>query len=90
MTDNKKKFINFLEENGYTNIVCAEFEGKVIWAALYRLMFTTAIVYGLDDYGYSRRYCFEDPTVARGELADWAKLNLNPSHEPSGFVAKRI
>ncbi len=54
-------------------------------AALYRLMFTTAICTGIDDFGYAYRWCFEDPALALRQLS----LLQSMDEEPVGYVARR-
>jgi hypothetical protein len=39
--------------------------------AVKRFNFTTAVVVGLDDVGYQRRYCYEHQDVARAALPAW-------------------
>ncbi|VTU46213.1 hypothetical protein SRS16P2_00548 (plasmid) [Variovorax sp. SRS16] len=39
--------------------------------AVKRFNFTTAVVVGLDDVGYQRRYCYEHQADARAALLAW-------------------
>lgn len=80
----------FLQNNNYTNIKTEMVDGIRVWAGNYRLMFTTAICYGLNETGYERRYCFEDHQLAFTELERWAgEYGLSDEHEPVGFIASR-
>ena len=67
--------MNF-EELGYRNIRTLP-TGEV--AATLRQIGTTAIVIGLDDFGFQRRYCYEGEFDAARALAVW-----DGSGDPSG------
>lgn len=82
--------LEFLNVNGYFNIKTEMVDGVRVWAANYKLMFTTAICYGLNETGYERRYCFDDNQLAVTELERWVNDHrLSDEHEPVGFIAKR-
>jgi len=55
------------------------------WVALLPLIYTTAIVMGLDDTCYSKRYCFESLFDAFDQLM----LLESTDNEPVGWIAKR-
>lgn len=52
---------------GYTDL--CEVAGQP--CGLYRFMFTTGLMVGIDEHGYSRRYCYEDEQDAREALMMW-------------------
>jgi len=56
-----------LSASGYANI--CKLQGLV--CAVKRFNFTTAIVVGLDDVGYQRRYCYEHGEDAVAALSAW-------------------
>ena len=49
------------------------------------LAFTRAIVIGLDSFGWQKRFCFENRSLAVSELA---KLKVG-TDEPDGYIARR-
>lgn len=61
------KLINNLHQEGYTDL--REIDGR--WYGLYRFMFTTGLVVGLDEYGYEGRYCYHTMSEARNALIHW-------------------
>jgi hypothetical protein len=65
----QQTFIEFLNENGYTNIKAMQ-DGTC--CAIQRQLYTAAIVVGLDRGGYKRRYCYERECDAREALMQWA------------------
>jgi len=75
-------FVDFLKSNDYFQVRQLP-DGS--YAALYKLMFTTAICSGLDAYGWKYRWCFEDPSIAEQELL---KMNL-VDDVPTGYIAHR-
>lgn len=81
MTD-KSQFLQFLADNGYFNV--RELSDGT-FAALYRLMFTTAICTGLDEMGWAYRWCFDDPVLAATELSRIEAMD----DEPVGYIARR-
>ena len=56
-----------LEGLGYTDLRLIS--GKM--CGLYRFMFTTGLMVGLDAAGYERRYCFESREDALAALEAW-------------------
>lgn len=72
--------VEFLEENGYTNI--RVIAGK--YCGLCRFIYTTGLVVGLNAAGYERRYCYENFADAASALAEWTGVN-----HPSGPWIKR-
>lgn len=67
-----------LRQQGYTHIVNKR--GKV--CAIKDFMVTTAIVVGLDDCGYQRRYCYEKVTQALMAYVAWD----GTGHPPGPWV----
>lgn len=61
------KLINNLEQEGYFNL--REVDGKM--CGLYRFLFTTGLVVGIDAYGYQGRYCYSTTLEARDALTHW-------------------
>lgn len=54
-------------------------------AALLELMFTRAICLGCTEYGWARRFCFEDRALASRRFAELQ----SEDDEPAGYVARR-
>lgn len=52
---------------------------------LHRLMYTTAIYIDLNQWGFERRYCFDNRTLA---LQRFAELQ-SADDEPAGYTARR-
>lgn len=66
-----------IEENGYLDP--KEFpDGSV--AVLHPLMFTVAILYDLNEYGYGDRWCFSSYEKAKNALDNW-----DGEGEPQGW-----
>ena len=78
----ESEFLQFLTDNKYFNVRKLP-DGT--YAALYKLMFTTAICTGLSFSGWAYRYCFDDPELAAQELAKLEAMD----DEPKGFIARR-
>lgn len=77
------EFFIFLIDQSYRDIRVLP-DGAV--AALFPLMFTTAICTGITwNSSFSHRWCFEDPKVAREQLA----LMKAEDQEPKGYKARR-
>ena len=55
------------------------------WVALVQLLFTTGICMGLNEVGWSKRYCFDDIERCRKE---YEKLQ-SVKDVPEGWIAKR-
>lgn len=64
-----------LLRSGYTDL--RVLQGQV--CAVKQFNFTTAVVVGLDDVGYQRRYCYEHRVDAEAALVAWDGLE-----HPSG------
>lgn len=56
-----------LQALGYTEL--REIDGKM--CGLFRFMFTTGLMVGLDAGGYERRYCYEHGEDALAALVAW-------------------
>lgn len=69
------------KENNYSEVK----EIKGVWCGVSRFAFTTAIVVGLDKYGYNHRYCY--PAHTEATLA--FMLYEDPSEAPKGNWIKR-
>lgn len=80
MTDPELKV--FLEEQ-YTNVRQLE-DGS--WVCTHDLMFTRSLIIGLNEWGWERRYCYEDRS-----LADEAckALKTGDDQPLPGYVASR-
>lgn len=68
--------IKQLEDEGYTHLTTIPGRGV---CGLHRFVFTSGLVYGLDETGYSGRYCYETIYEARVALQNWNGVN-----DPSG------
>lgn len=77
-----EEFLDFLRDQGYQNLRTLE-DGTVVGSG--DLMFTHALYIDLNEYGWSKRFCFEDKNLAISELN---KLQSG-DQEPSGFIARR-
>lgn len=56
-----------------------------VWIGLIDLLYTTALCVGLDQYGYERRYCYEEGRLA---LAELEKMQSG-GDVPRGWIAAR-
>jgi hypothetical protein len=56
----------YLESEGYTGI--REIEGRGIYG-VHRFIFTTAIVYGIDETGYKSRWCYPHSLIMELAIA---------------------
>lgn len=74
--------IMFLETQGYSDL--RELPDGTV-AGMIRLMFTKAIVLGLDKTGWEYRYCYEDAGRANHEFAKIKSVD----DVPAGWVARR-
>jgi hypothetical protein len=61
------RLADILAKNGYTDICVLRRQV----CAVRGFNFTTAVVVGLDDVGYERRYCYEHRSDAQVALAIW-------------------
>lgn len=59
---------HFLENEGYSNL--REVPGRGL-CGTYRFLFTTGLVYGIDESGYKGRYCYETAQEAVEALSEW-------------------
>lgn len=75
-------FVAMLQENKYFSIRKLP-DGT--YAALGKLLYTTAIHTGLTYNGWAYRYCFEDAERAQKELEKLEEMDA----VPTGFVARR-
>lgn len=64
MTDSEEEI---LANHGYTNL--REING--IACGVMRMLFTHGVCYGLDEYGYAGRYCFDTHLNASLFLKEW-------------------
>lgn len=64
-----------LERDGYYNL--REIEGRGICGNR-KFMFTTAILFGLDEVGYRGRWCYGTSTEAEVALEHWSGLGDPP------------
>lgn len=58
----------FLESQGYYDI--REIRGRGL-CGLYRFIFTVGLCYGLDEYSYKGRYCFDSASEAKKAIDTW-------------------
>lgn len=72
-----KELKEYLIEEEYFNII--EVPNKGI-CALYRFAFTTGLVYGIHEWGYSGRYCYSNLSDAKKALNKWDGL-LEPQDD---------
>lgn len=56
------------------------------FAAVGRLLFTTALYLGCDRWGYARRFCYPTDAAALGALD---ALQTEDDEPPPGYIAKR-
>ena len=68
------QLLDTLERNGYSHV--GVYDGKV--CGLHQYAFTWAIVVGLDEFGYERRYCYETYDEAFISLIHWHGFNHPP------------
>jgi hypothetical protein len=68
---------NTLVENGYEQ--CRQLsDGR--WIGLYRMMYTVGLFVGLDEYGYSHRYCYDTYSEAKEDVLLWDGKNDPPGN----------
>jgi len=63
-----------LEKEGYITPI---YIPDVGWCALFRFIFTTGVVYNIDDAGYEGRYCFKHHNDAKKALLDFNNISNN-------------
>lgn len=73
----------FLADQNYTHLT--EHDG--ILYGLYRFIFTTGLIVGLERDGYSHRYCYDTTLEAIGALHDWKANGFQG--EPEGFIKRK-
>lgn len=71
-----EKLLTSLTSDGYTNL--QEIEGRGI-VGIQRFIYTTAIVYGLNEDSYEGRWCYHTQWDAVAALKEW-----NGVGDPSG------
>ncbi len=71
----------WFEEQGYA-CVC-KMHGDIV--GLYKFLFTTGIVVGMDETGYKYRYCYHTDSEAFTGLLEWI---LEGSEEPAGCICR--
>jgi len=69
-----------LENENYTNL--KEIPGRGV-CGLWKFLFTTGLCFGLDQYGYVGRYCYETTQEAEIALKYWDGVG-----DPPGFWLK--
>ena len=69
---------------GYTHLRESEELGVI---GLYRYIFTMAIVVGVDETGYSYRYCYDSLMGAIQALQDWDDNNF--VGEPKHWIVRK-
>lgn len=77
-----EKLKEYLEKEGYFDI-------KVIngvYCGLYRFIFTTGLVVGLDFYGYNHRYCYNTNAEAKEALSKYVDTN---EHPPGNWLKRK-
>lgn len=74
--DAEKVFMQKLEKEGYSEIKWVQGLG---YCGLRSFVFTCGICYGLGEFDYDGRWCYENPFLA---ISDF--LLLNCTNEPSG------
>jgi hypothetical protein len=62
------KMADILLENGY---FMARYKGERGLCGVRRFMFTSAIVYGITEEGYTGRWCYETLSEATDEFQKW-------------------
>lgn len=78
---NAQLIIN-LQNDGYSEL--QYIQGKGI-CGIQRFIFTTGLVYNIDEIGYKGRYCFEKHAEAIKALSDWSK-NPELPHPPGNWL----
>lgn len=69
-----------LIDEGYTHLY--DFGGTKGICGLRRFMFTTGLVYGLDDQGFSGRWCFPNNSDAQFSIIEWTRLHKTGESVP--------
>jgi hypothetical protein len=76
------ELISQLEQEGYHCL--KTIDGKL--CGLFRFIFTTGLVVGLDSVGYSYRYCYESYADAKEALEKYDSLELLP---PGNWIKRK-
>jgi len=79
LPDEQKKFY---EDMGYMGPI--KLNGEIV--VINRFLFTFGIVCGLDETGYSHRFCYETSLEAHEALIKWV---LSGDSEPSGYIERK-
>jgi hypothetical protein len=61
-----------------------EIDGTV--CGLMRFAFTWAIVVGIDEVGYSHRYCYDSLAAAMKAYLEWM---MGGAYEPAGYIVRK-
>jgi hypothetical protein len=77
----RKDLCAFLTGEGYYNLCCMPNREL---AGVKRYLFTTAVVIGIDEWGWRTRFCFETAREAEAALAAWDGTGF-----PPGFWIKQ-
>ena len=72
----------FFTDLGYGMPV--KLDGELV--ALGPFLFTVGIICGLDDHGYTHRFCYHTEDQAMIALLQWIG---NDEEEPAGFIVKK-
>ena len=72
----------FWEDMGYEK--CVKLHGQIV--GIRQFLFTAAIVVGMDDTGYSHRFCYHSALEALGALVNWV---IEGGDEPSGYIKRK-
>lgn len=82
MRDAEKIAQQIKEKEGYVD--CRSLlDGSI--ACVVDLLFTRAIIMGVDEFSYKKRFCFDNKKLAMMEYEKLATEN----DEPVGFIARR-
>lgn len=71
-----------LRNEGY--LMLREING--VMCAVHQMMYTTAIMVGCNESGYSHRYCYEHATEALAALMEWNDTNEQP---PGNWIVRK-
>ena len=78
MTKEQKKLIGCLKTEGYFNLQYKKHKGKDVLCGMMRFMFTYGFVIGMDEVGYTGRFCF--PSLAEATIC-FALTETIPDNE---------
>jgi hypothetical protein len=82
----EQQLLEVLKEEGYEYITPLDMEGVEIACGLYRFVFTTGLVIGLDETGYSGRFCFPSHADAKEVLLSLKKLPKDLRKLPGNWI----